>query len=418
MVCLAGIPADAFQTGVRADRYFAPTTGGRMTDDTNPARISLDEKERRWALLRAKLRASDLDGLIVYGGSQLGVPVHYLTNVWGTRMNMVIFPTEGEPVFLIPSNSIQRPADVAGQGCWIPTENIHATPHLAADMARQVAHLGLHKGRIGIDSFRWWPVMDYQTFQDLCPHCRLVEAHRLFGEIRGPKSAEELAMIRRAMKISDMAHYAFLTHLRPGMTETEAAGPAVAVLDSHGVGDRIILIHSRPEAVYPNRPGSAVIRRPDPVTFSPEFTMQVGYGAQMIRSYWWEEPQGIYKQMFQLWSDMRQMVQEEFRPGVGITAAGKKIEDLIGRYGFECDKLGHAVGLSYGDAPYITAGPHEKDYMEWTILPREVYAVHPMVRCPGYVAPFSMMGDMYYIGEARTQWMTTALPGLPELIPY
>ncbi len=66
---------------------------------------------------------------------------------------------------------------------------------------------------------------------------------------------------------------------------------------------------------------------------------------------------------------------------------------------------------------YLTAGSHEKDFMEWTILPGEVYEVHPMVRCKGYVAPFSMIGDMYLIGKDRTEWMTTALPGLPEIIP-
>jgi Xaa-Pro aminopeptidase len=153
------------------------------------------------------------------------------------------------------------------------------------------------------------------------------------------------------------------------------------------------------------------------VTFSPEFTRQKGYGAQMIRAYWWEEPRDIFKEMFKLWAEMRDMVRTEFRPGVEITEAGKKVVALINSYGFECDKLGHAVGLSYGDAPYLTAGPDEKDYMEWTIQQDEIYAVHPMVRCKGYTAPFSMTGDMYFIGKDTTEWMTTALPGLPEYIP-
>lgn len=379
--------------------------------------LSLKEKERRWSLLQEKLKGAELSALLVYGGSQLGVPVHYLTKIWGTRMNMVIFPAEGEPVFLIPSNSGQTPASVAEQGCWIKEENIHLSPNLAADAAKQIIGRRMQKSEIGIDSFRWWPVSEYQTFLELCPKVQLVEAHRFFGEIRGPKSSEELAMMSKAIKISDMAHYTFLANLKPGMTEEEAAGKAVEVLNSHNVGDRIILIHSRPEASFPNRPGPAVIQKPNPVTFSPEFTMYLGYGAQMIRAYWWEEPKGIYRQMFQLWAEMRQLVIEEFRPGVEITGAGKKIEDLVSKYGFECDKLGHAVGLSYGDAPYITAGPHEKDYMAWTILPNEVYAVHPMVRCQGYVAPFTMVGDMFFIGEDRTDWMTTVLPGLPEMIP-
>jgi Xaa-Pro aminopeptidase len=215
-----------------------------------------------------------------------------------------------------------------------------------------------------------------------------------------------------------MAHYAFLANVKSGKTELETASTAVEVLDTHGIGDRIVLIHTQPEASYPNRPGPAVIQRPNPITFSPEFTRSRGYGAQMIRAYWWEKPQGIYKSMFELWAEMRQMVVREFRPGIEITDAGKKIVKLIASYGFECDKLGHAVGLAYGDAPYITAGPDEKDYEEWTIQPNEVYAVHPMVRCKGYVAPFSMIGDMYLIGKDSTKWMTTTLPGLPEMIPY
>ena len=388
-----------------------------MTTQESKPELSLKEKERRWSLLRKKLKAAGLSALIVYGGSQLGVPVHYLTRVWGNKMNMVIFPVDGDPIFLIPGNSGLTPQGMAKQGCWITAENIHLSANLAVDAAKQIISLNLQKSRIGIDSYRWWPVFEYQQFLDLCPGVELVEAHRLFGEIRGPKSAEELAVMQEAIRISDLAHYTFLANLKPGITEMEAARPAVEVLDAHGIGDRIILIHSRPEATYPNRPGPTVIQKPDPVTFSPEFTRNLGYGAQMIRAYWWEEPKGIYKRMFKLWAEMRQMIVEEFRPGVEITDAGKKIENLVAEWGWECDKLGHAVGLSYGDAPYITAGPHEKDYMEWTILPDEVYAVHPMVRCKGYVAPFTMIGDMYFIGKDRTTWMTTALPGLPEMIP-
>ena len=67
------------------------------------------------------------------------------------------------------------------------------------------------------------------------------------------------------------------------MSEAEVARQANELLDAKGVGDRIILIHSQPEAVYPNRPGPAIIQYPNPVTYSPEFSRNLGYGAQMIR---------------------------------------------------------------------------------------------------------------------------------------
>jgi len=379
--------------------------------------LSLKEKDRRWSLLRKTLKKAGLSALIVYGGAQLGVPVHYLTRVWGNKQNMVVFPAEGAPIFLIPSNTGMTGEMLVKQGCWMPAENVRSSANLAADAAKIVKELKLEKTSVGIDSFRFWPVFEYQTFSALCPGVKLVEAHRLFGEIRGPKSAEELAVMENAIRISDIAHYTFLTNLKPGLTEEQVAAKANEVLTAHNVIDRIVLIHTRPDAPYPTRPGPGIIQKPHPVTFSPEFTLAGGYGAQMIREYWWEAPKGIYKKMFELWAEMRKMIVREFRPGLEITDAGRKIEDLVAEFGFECDKLGHAVGLSYGDAPYITAGPHERDYMEWTILAGEVYALHPMVRCKGGQAPFTMIGDMYHIGKDATRWMTTALPGLPEMIP-
>ena len=107
-----------------------------MTKNTIKLELSLKEKERRYSLLREKLRKAGLSALVVYGGSQLGVPVHYLTGVWGTRLNMVIFPVEGDPVFLVPSNSIETPASIAARGCWIDMDNIRLSPDSAADAAR------------------------------------------------------------------------------------------------------------------------------------------------------------------------------------------------------------------------------------------------------------------------------------------
>jgi hypothetical protein len=82
--------------------------------------LSVEEKNRRWSLLRDRLKKAGLSAIIVYGGSQLGVPVHYLTCVWGTKNNMVVFPAEGDPVLLTPTNAIQPQDSITAEGCWIP----------------------------------------------------------------------------------------------------------------------------------------------------------------------------------------------------------------------------------------------------------------------------------------------------------
>lgn len=388
-----------------------------MAHHTHLPQLTLQEKERRWHLLRERLNQAGLAALIVYGNTQLGVPVHYLSRVWGTKHNLLIFPVQGEPILLIPSNTGTTAETLVRQGCWIAADHIHPSANPAVDAARHLTRLNLQREKIGIDSLRFWPVFEYQALTELCPQAEMVESHRLFGEIRGPKSDEELNQMRIAIQISDLAHYTFLSHLRPGMTEIEAAAPVQRLLDEHDISDRIVLIHSQPQIVYPRQPAASMIECPNPVVFSPEFTRRAGYGAQMIRTYAWEKPTGIYARMFEMWAQMRQMIAEEFRPGVEITAAAQKVEAMADEWGFECDKLGHAIGLSYGDAPYVTAAPDQRDYMAWTILARETYAIHPMIRIKGGSAPFSMIGDMYFIGEERTERMTTTLSGLPEFIP-
>jgi Xaa-Pro aminopeptidase len=379
--------------------------------------LTTQEKKRRWSLLKKKLREAGLEGLVVYGGSQLGVPVRYLTNAWGNKGNAVIFPVEGEPRFLIPTDAMQNARSLIDEGCWLPEEDVHLSAHLASDLAKHLKELKLHKSRVGIDSLLFWPARDYMTVTELCPGLQPVEAHRLFGEIRGPKSDEELALMEKAIHISDLAHYAFVANFRPGMSEAEAAAKANEVLEAHGVGDRIILIHTQPDMTYPHFPGARVIRKSDVVIFSPEFTRKLGYGAQMIRAYCWAPPKGTLKRMYSCCAELRQMVLEEFRPGLEIVEAGQRIKELVSKWGFESLKLGHAVGLSYGDAPYITADPQERDFMEWTILSGEVYAVHPMIRNKGGKPPFAMTGDMFLVGEKETRWLTTALPGIPEILP-
>ena len=125
-----------------------------MVEEVVKPELSLKEKERRWSLLQAKLKGAGLSALLVYGGSQLGVPVHYLAKIWGTVMNMVIFPVEEEPVFLIPSNSGQTPQKVVESGCWINVENIRLSPNLAADAARQNLELVADAYRRGVLSIQ------------------------------------------------------------------------------------------------------------------------------------------------------------------------------------------------------------------------------------------------------------------------
>jgi Xaa-Pro aminopeptidase len=377
--------------------------------------LSRQEKERRWSLVRERMRQESLAAIIVYGDTGNFVPTRYLTNTYptGGTQQVLFFPVDGDPVFLV---SLGRVEFFAKRTSWVPPENIYSTVNWPADVAKHVLALKLQNKRIGIDSYVSWPTRAYLDFRKLCPDVELVEVRRMLSEIRGPKSSEEIRLMEEAIRIGELAQRTFLAHLKPGLKEQEVVGKVEDVVRSNGIDLRLWLMSSTPELPYPDLPGENIIRKPNPVVFSSEFVRTTGYACQVVRTYCWEEPKGEYKRMWELWKELRDMILIELRPGREITDVGAKVEDMVNEWGFECDYLGHAVGLNQSDAPYISSGPRNARYMQWTIMPNEVYVFHPMIRVKGKKPPLAYQGDMYLVGEDSTKWMTPFLPGLPEMI--
>ncbi len=217
--------------------------------------------------------------------------------------------------------------------------------------------------------------------------------------------------MEEAIRTGELAQRAFLANLKPGMKEEEVVAKVEEVIRANGIEKRLLLMNSTPEIPWPWLVGKTVIRKPNPVAFSPEFHRTGGYSCQVIRTYCWEEPKGEFKRMWELWEELRRMVPKEFRPGRRITEVATKVENLINEWGFEYFNMGHGLGLHFFEEPAI------RPDMEWTIMPNEVHVFHPQIRSKGGAGPVAWVGDMYLVGEDSTRWMTPFLPGLPEMIP-
>jgi len=378
--------------------------------------LSLDERDRRWSLVRERLKREGLAAIIIYGNKQHHVPLRYLSNtaITGATQEVMLFPAEGAPIVLVsaplaPARNKQNPFR------WV--ENMYYSVDWAADLAKKIIEIRLEKERIGMDSFKTWPVREYRILRGLCPDIELSEASMVLSKIRGPKSREEIRLMEEAIRIAELAQRAFLSNLRPGLQEQAVVGKVEDVVRANGVDQRLWLIASDPENTSADLPGTTIIQRPNPVAFSSEFARTRGYSAQVVRTYCWDEPKGEYKRMWELWKEFRMMVPKELRPGRATHELGAKIVDMAHKWGFECDYLGHAIGLYVADDPYISSSPKMQRYQEWTIMPNEVYVFHPMITAKDRKPPLAWIADMYLVGEDGTKWMTPFLPGLPEMIP-
>jgi Xaa-Pro dipeptidase len=179
--------------------------------------------------VRRLMEAHELDALVVRAPDN----VLYLSNYWGMKgYEVVVFPRESEPtlVTLEPSQ-----AD-AERNAWTGDIRLFAGYDVqdprppaarALDLAREAASgherigLELSLGTQAADRMIGEPTTYTQSWFEAWPNA--ADATPMLNEARAIKTEQEVERMRIANEIASAAMDYSREHLRPGMTESEAA---------------------------------------------------------------------------------------------------------------------------------------------------------------------------------------------------
>jgi Xaa-Pro aminopeptidase len=203
-----------------------------MTDDLRGAypTLSLKEKDRRWAAVRAMLARHGLDGVVVFGTGRDAAD-SYITNE--AKRSVVLLPAKGEPVVFIGDVPLDR-YDKPGQRWqrwvedWVPGDSI-------ANVAARIGNLGLDRARIGVVGLTsrmvgdWAGVVSYNTWTrllGLLPGVQWTDVSGEYESIVAIKSVEERVLLRKAASLGEDACRAFVEAARAGRNEHEIAAAA------------------------------------------------------------------------------------------------------------------------------------------------------------------------------------------------
>jgi Xaa-Pro aminopeptidase len=204
--------------------------------------FSLEERDRRYAVVRGKMRDAGLAALIFphatgeWDNFQPGT--RYLTCVGGAGMaTSLIFPFEGQPIAAIrDARRVERAR--TGQN-WVADVRAPPNNDWAVFFADGLRELGLASeavGVVGLDGVVREPsgLIVYKEFVDLraaLPKARFVSATGIVDAARKRKSAEEIRMVGRAQICADAIADCFRTVPRPGLWlhELAAAFTAAAI---------------------------------------------------------------------------------------------------------------------------------------------------------------------------------------------
>lgn len=186
--------------------------------------------------VRAAIGAAGLDWLVCIHP----VSIHWLTGsdaksyqafqcllVAAEERPLVVLTREGERAEF---EEDARVDEVRTWGGPEPQDPIEAFARLAAD-------LGLAKGRVGLEAPAYYlHPHHYVRLRDVLGPSLAGEATNLVHDLKLVKSAREIAYIREASRIADIAMTAFADALQEGRSELELCGTVYAALLAEGSG--------------------------------------------------------------------------------------------------------------------------------------------------------------------------------------
>ena len=188
------------------------------------------EFERRLRVARESADRRGLDGLLLFSPSN----VYYLSgffsvNLWDFQCLFV--PISGEPVLILREFETGR----FQASCRLPepwTYPPEGSGPLA--VAEAVRHFGYQNRRLGVEMSRHLDAKSFALLREKLPDAELSDATDAVDEVRMVKSAEEIAYLRRAAKITAAGMRAALRAVKEGVADYEVAAEATRELLASG----------------------------------------------------------------------------------------------------------------------------------------------------------------------------------------
>jgi Xaa-Pro dipeptidase len=328
--------------------------------------------------LRAITREAGLDAVALVPGCHLryvtGQDFHLME-----RPVVGVFPTEGDPVFILPHLELDKFADPP-----FPMQIISYTDAEGYTGAFQkaLAALPLEGKRLGVEGFRM-RFAESQILAHYQPRMHVFDATQALSDLRIRKSADEIAALREAIAISEDALHAVIAGVKPGMTERAIANDLLIAMLKRGGGplpfDPIVL--TGPNSALPHgAPGDRTLQPGDLLLIDYGTTVR-GYASDITRMFVLGEltdPQLIAA--YAAVKAANEAGRKVAGPGVPCQDVDRAARGAITEAGFGDyfrHRTGHGLGMEAHEAPFMREGNKQK------LEPGHVFTVEPGVYLRG-----------------------------------
>lgn len=322
-------------------------------------RVDVDRLRReRIGQIQAELAKKEMGGVLLYDP----VNVRYAT---GTRMAQVVMmrwlgrycvvPREGDVTLFgsldggdLHLKEIEgvkiRPGLV-----WFPfaagSYMQEAAQEWARDLRGVLREMGIANERLGIDRF---DPLSYYALE--AQEIEAVDGQEVMELAHAIKTIDELALIRQACAICDVAIYEVRQAIKPGVTENELFAILAEANFRYGgehMDARLLSAGGNTNPWY-REASDRIVREGDLVAFDTDMAGPMGYFADVSRTYLCgDKPTAEQKEVYKVAYDMIQQSLPLFRPGMSFREIAEKAPPYPEEY--KANRyvvLAHGVGMA------------------------------------------------------------------------
>ncbi len=328
---------------------------------------------------RARLAAiTGVDAIAIVPGANMlyftGLGFHL-----SERPIVALFTPDGQLAIIIPELELPRLAarpDLAARAfTWDDTSGYADAFHAAA------AALGLANGVLGVDGLTM-RVTEWLAFQQAAPGVQVRPVERELVGIRARKLPDEIALMRRAISISEQALANLLAWVQPGMTERQIAarlGDELAALGSEQLAFGS-LVQTGPNSALPHGTVTDRVLQADDLLLIDFGGMVGGYPADITRTFCLGTPSAAVQAIYDTVLSANEAARAAAGPNVpmgDVDRAARAVIEAAGYGPYFIHRTGHGLGLdTHEPIPQIAAGV--TDVLE----PGMVFTIEPGIYIP------------------------------------
>lgn len=241
--------------------------------------------------------------------------------------------------------------------------------------------LALRGAVLGVDDLTM-RVFEWMAFSENAPGMHVAASGQDLLNLRAIKTADEIALMRQAVQLSEAALADTLAQIAPGMTERAIAALLTERLQAHGSAGNAfgpIVLTGEKSALPHGNPGDRKLQAGEFLLF--DFGGIVdGYPADITRTFVIGEPTDEMTTIYNTVLLANEAAHLAVRPGVTCGEIDKAARDVIeaagyGEYFFH--RTGHGLGLEVHELPQIAAN------VDIPLAPGMVFTIEPGIYIAG-----------------------------------